>query len=66
MTSNKDVTFVYLSQEPEMNPEKTVKEIVEEGVQETVNLLKEYEAISAQFADPDADFDVYMANRMTG
>jgi ATPase subunit of ABC transporter with duplicated ATPase domains len=60
ITSNKDVTFGYLSQEPEMDPEKTVKDIVEEGVQETVNLLKEYEAISAQFADPDADFDALM------
>jgi ATP-binding cassette ChvD family protein len=60
ITSNKDVTFGYLSQEPEMDPEKTVKEIVQEGVQETVNLLKEYEAISAQFADPDADFDALM------
>lgn len=60
ITSNKDVTFGYLSQEPEMDHNKTVKEIVEEGVQETVNLLKEYESISAQFADPDADFEVLM------
>lgn len=60
ITSNKDVTFGYLSQEPEMDPNKTVKEIVEEGVQETVNLLKEYESISAQFGDPDADFEKLM------
>ncbi|MFM7158102.1 MAG: ATP-binding cassette domain-containing protein, partial [Bacteroidota bacterium] len=60
ITSNKDVTFGYLPQEPEMDPDKTVKDIVEEGVQETVNMLKEYEAISAQFADPDADFDALM------
>ncbi len=55
--SQKGITFGYLSQEPELDPEKTVKEIVEEGAQETVNLLKEYEAINAKFAEPDADFD---------
>lgn len=60
ITSNKDVTFGYLSQEPEMDHNKTVKEIVEEGVQETVNLLKEYESISVQFGDPDADFEILM------
>lgn len=53
----KGITFGYLPQEPELDQNKTVKEVVEEGVQETVNLLKEYEAVTAQFADPDADFD---------
>lgn len=57
ITSNKNITFGYLSQEPELDPNKTVKEIVEEGVQETVNLVKEYNAISEKFSDPDADFD---------
>ncbi len=55
--SQKGITFGYLSQEPELDPKKTVKEIVEEGVQSTVDLLKEYEAINAKFAEPDADFD---------
>jgi ATP-binding cassette ChvD family protein len=55
--AQKGITFGYLSQEPELDPAKTVKEIVEEGAQETVNLLKEYEAINAKFAEPDADFD---------
>jgi len=55
--SQKGITFGYLSQEPELDQNKTVKEIVEEGVQDTVNLLKEYEAINAKFAEPDADFD---------
>jgi ATP-binding cassette ChvD family protein len=55
--SQKGITFGYLSQEPELDQNKTVKEVVEEGVQETVNLLKEYEAINAKFAEPDADFD---------
>ncbi len=60
ITSNKNITFGYLSQEPELDPNKTVKEIVEEGVQETVNMLKEYNAISDKFSDPDADFDKLM------
>jgi energy-dependent translational throttle protein EttA len=48
-----------LEQEPILDKEKTVKEIVEEGVKETVSLLKEFEAINEKFADPalleDAD-----------
>jgi sulfate-transporting ATPase len=41
-----------LEQEPYLNDEKTVKEIVEEGVSETVNLLKEYEEVNNKFAEP--------------
>ncbi|MDX1446085.1 energy-dependent translational throttle protein EttA [Lishizhenia sp.] len=41
----------YLPQEPELDPNKTVKEIVMEGVQETVDLLKEYEEINNSFMD---------------
>lgn len=57
ITKNKDVSFGYLSQEPELDPSKTIREVVEEGAQEAVQLLKDYNAISEQFADPDADFD---------
>ena len=60
---SKGVTFGYLPQEPELDPSKTVKEIVQEGVQETVDLLAEYEAVNAQFADPDADFDALIASK---
>lgn len=60
ITKNKDVTFGYLHQEPEMDPEKTVREVVEEGAAETVNLLKEYNTISEKFAEPDADFDALL------
>jgi energy-dependent translational throttle protein EttA len=49
-----------LEQEPQLDPNKTVKEIVEEGVQEIVNLLKEFDEINEAFADPDADFDKLM------
>ena len=48
-------TVGYLDQEPELEKGKTVKEIVEEGVQETVDLLREYEDINAQFAEPMDD-----------
>ncbi len=60
ITKNKDVTFGYLSQEPELDPEKTVREVVEEGAAELVNLVKEYNAISEKFAEPDADFDALL------
>jgi ATP-binding cassette ChvD family protein len=50
-------TVGYLPQEPEFDKEKTVREVVEEGVQETVNLLKEFDAINLAFGEPDADFD---------
>lgn len=53
----KGITFGYLRQEPQLDPSKTVKEIVEEGVQETMDLIKEYESINEQFSDPDADFE---------
>lgn len=43
----------YLPQEPELDPTKTVKEIVMEGVQETVDILKEYEEINNSFMDEE-------------
>jgi sulfate-transporting ATPase len=42
-----------LEQEPKLDKTKTVKEIVEEGVKEVVDLLKEFEAINEKFADPE-------------
>ena len=46
-----------LEQEPKLDPEKTVREVVEEGVQEVVNLLKEFDEINEAFGDENADFD---------
>jgi len=57
ITSQKGISFGYLPQEPELDPAKTVKEIVEEGVHEIVALIKEYEAVTAKFGEPDADID---------
>lgn len=50
-------TIGYLEQEPFLEPGKTVKEIVSEGVQEVVDLLAEFDTVSEAFGDPDADFD---------
>ena len=48
-------TVGFLEQEPELAKGKTVRECVEEGVQEIVDLLKEYEQINEQFAEPMSD-----------
>lgn len=48
-------TIGYLEQEPQLDENKTVKDIVEEGVQEIVDLLKEYDEINAKFAEPMSD-----------
>ena len=45
----------YLEQEPKLDDTKTVKEVVQEAVQETVDLLKEYEEINMKFAEPMSD-----------
>lgn len=42
----------YLEQEPKLDPEKTVKEVVQEGVQSIMDLLKEYDEVNNAFADP--------------
>jgi ATPase subunit of ABC transporter with duplicated ATPase domains len=46
-------TVGYLPQEPELDANKTVKEIVMEGAQETVDVLKEYEEINNAFMDEE-------------
>ena len=48
-------TVGYLEQEPHLDESKTVKEIVQEGVQEVVDLLKAYEEVNAKFAEPMDD-----------
>ena len=48
-------TIGFLEQEPRLDDSKTVREIVEEGVQETVNLLKEFDQINEKFAEPMTD-----------
>ena len=48
-------TVGYLEQEPQLDPTKTVKEIVMEGVSEVADVMKEYEAVNAKFAEPMSD-----------
>jgi ATP-binding cassette ChvD family protein len=50
-------TVGYLEQEPKLDETKSVRQIVEEGVQETVDLLAEFNAITDKFSEPDADFE---------
>jgi ATP-binding cassette ChvD family protein len=45
----------YLEQEPQLDPDKTVKSIVEEGMKETVELVREYNQISERFSEPMDD-----------
>ena len=45
----------YLEQEPQMDPEKTVLEAVQEGVQEIMDVLKEYEEVNLKFCEPMSD-----------
>ncbi len=53
----------YLEQEPKFDEDKTVKEVVQEGVAEIMSLLQEFEAINIAFGDPDADFDKLLARQ---
>src|SRR5438477_5249205 len=50
-------TAGFLEQEPQLDPTKTVREIVEQGVQPVIDLLKEFDDINNAFGDPDADMD---------
>jgi ATP-binding cassette ChvD family protein len=58
-----NATVGLLEQEPELDPAKTVRENVEDGVRELRDLLDRFNAISAQFAEPDADFDALLAEQ---
>ena len=54
-----------LEQEPELDPAKDVRGNVEDGVRELRDLLDRFNAVSAKFAEPDADFDVLLAEQAT-
>jgi energy-dependent translational throttle protein EttA len=62
---SQNYTIGLLEQEPQLDPTKTVKQVVQEGVQPIMDLLKEFEDINEKFADPDADFDKLMARQAT-
>ena len=58
-------TVGMLAQEPDLDDSKTVLENVQEGVAETMAMLARFNEVSAQMADPDADFDALMAEMGT-
>lgn len=53
----------YLEQEPKLDPDKTVIEVVREGVQPVMDMLAEFDKVNEAFADPDADFDALLARQ---
>jgi sulfate-transporting ATPase len=52
-----------LEQEPQLDPNKTVKQVVEEAVQPIVELLRKFDEINEKFGDPAADFEVLMTEQ---
>lgn len=52
-----------LEQEPQLDANKTVRQVVEEAVQPVVDMLKQYDEINSKFADPEADFDALIAEQ---
>lgn len=53
----------YLEQEPKFEETKTVKEVVQEGVQPIMDMLDEFNKVNEAFGDPDADFDKLLARQ---
>ncbi|MBE6305654.1 MAG: energy-dependent translational throttle protein EttA [Bacteroidales bacterium] len=56
-------TVGYLEQEPHLDPNKTVIEVVREGVQPVMDMLAEFDKVNEAFADPDADYDTLLARQ---
>lgn len=54
----------YLEQDPRLDPEKTVREVVQEGVQHVMDLLKEYEEVNNAFCDPEVLEDEDKMNKL--
>jgi ATP-binding cassette ChvD family protein len=61
----KGISFGYLTQEPELDPAKTVRAVVEEGAQKVISLVREFEAVSARLSEPEADFDALLEQQAT-
>ena len=65
VNSNKGITFGYLEQDPKLADDKTVRQVVEEGLQEQVNIVKEYEEVNNKFGEEmsDAEMDKLVARQ---
>lgn len=60
---SKGYTVGLLEQEPYLDPKKTVKQSVEEAVQPIIAIIQQYDEISAEFSNPDADFDALISEQ---
>jgi ATP-binding cassette ChvD family protein len=60
-----NATVGFLEQEPDLDPARTVRENVEDGVRALRDLMDRFNEVSAKFAEPDADFDVLLAEQAT-
>ncbi|MHB8354118.1 MAG: energy-dependent translational throttle protein EttA [Burkholderiales bacterium] len=58
-----NLSIGYLPQEPQIDPEITVRDAVEQGLGEVISAQKALDAVYAAYADPDADFDVLAAEQ---
>ncbi len=63
LSFSKGYTVGLLEQEPELDPAKTVKQVVEEAVQPIIEMIKQYDDVNNRFAEPDADFDALIAEQ---
>src|SRR5512145_2260851 len=63
ITMSKGYTVGLLEQEPKLDENKTVIEVVREAVQPIVDLMARYDEVNAKFAEPDADFDALVAEQ---
>jgi energy-dependent translational throttle protein EttA len=63
ITMSKGYTVGLLDQEPQLDPDKTVIEVIREAVQPIVDMLAKFDEINARFAEPDADFDALIAEQ---
>ncbi len=63
MTWQNDLKIGYLPQEPQLDPEATVRQAVEEGMGEVMQAQAKLDAVYAAYAEPDADFDALAAEQ---
>lgn len=63
ITWQNDLKIGYLPQEPQLNPDATVREAVEEGMGEVMQAQAKLDAVYAAYAEPDADFDALAAEQ---
>jgi len=63
LSFSKGYTVGLLEQEPELDPAKTVKQVVEEAVQPIIKMMQQYDEVNNRFAEPDADFDTLIAEQ---